>query len=354
VSWPWRIAGYAGIAAVIVLLPHTLIGDSVASQFAYVGIFFIAILGLDILTGHAGQISLGHSAFMALGAYTTGILAVNHGVNIYLTILLGGVVAGVAGFLFGFPALRLTGLYLALATFALAVVVPSLARRFDEFTGGTAGILLPLPTSPTTRLSPYDWLYYLTWVIAGAMFLASVLLLRGKMGRALRAIREDELAATSSGVSLTVYKTLAFGLSAFYAGVAGSLYSIQAFIVNPGTFPIELSIVLLVGFVVGGSGTLLGLIAGAAFIEFVWFVYPVDILGKVIDFGQRLKLPIDDLDPTTSGVAFVVTGVILLVVLFLMPRGLSGLIRLLGGLTKQVYDRQRARVGLFSASRREV
>jgi branched-chain amino acid transport system permease protein len=348
-----RLGGYAVVAAVIVLLPHTLIGDLVASQFAYVGIFFIAILGLDVLTGHTGQISLGHAAFMALGAYTTAILSVDHGVNLYLTIVLAALVAGVGGFLFGFPALRLTGLYLALATFALAVVVPSLAKRFDEFTGGTAGILLPLPTSPTSRLSKDDWLYYLTWAIAALLYAFTLFLLRGKVGRALRAIREHELAATSSGVSLTVYKTFAFGLSAAYAGIAGSLYAIQAFIVNPGTFPIELSIVLLVGFVVGGSGTLIGLIAGAAFIEFVWVVYPVDILGKLIDLAQWLRLPANDLDPTTSGVAFVVTGVILLIVLFLMPQGLSGLIRRLGGLTKRIYSRQITRAGL-TASRREA
>jgi branched-chain amino acid transport system permease protein len=332
-----RSGGYLVLLAVVAALPLFL-GSFRTTQLTYVGVFAIALVGLNILTGFAGQISLGHGAFMALGAYTTAILSVNHGVNELLTIPLGGLVAGLAGFLFGFPALRLAGVYLALATFGLAVVVPSLARRFDEFSGGQAGILLDLPTSPISRLSPERWLYYLTWAIAAVLFAAALAFLRGKRGRAFRAIRENELAAVSSGISLARYKTLAFGVSAFYAGVAGSIYALLNFIVNPGSFPIDLSILLLVGLVIGGVGSLLGVLGGAAFVEFV----PLEagnLPAKVIDFAQKLGLPVADLDPTTAGVPSVVYGIVLILVIAVAPQGAAGLVRRLGAATKAIYSR---------------
>jgi branched-chain amino acid transport system permease protein len=332
-----RGTGYLVLLALVAVLP-VFLGSFRTTQLTYVGVFAIALLGLNVLTGFAGQISLGHGAFMALGAYTTAILSVNHGVNELVTIPLGGLVAGVAGFLFGFPALRLAGVYLALGTFGLAVVVPALARRFDEFTGGQAGILLELPTSPVSRLSPERWLYYLTWGIAALLFAAALAFLRGKRGRAFRAIRENELAAVSSGISLARYKTLAFGVSAFYAGVAGSIYAVLNFIVNPGSFPIDLSILLLVGLVIGGVGSLLGVLGGAAFVEFV----PLEagnLPAKGIDFVQRLGVPVSDLDPTTAGVPSVVYGVLLLLVIAVAPNGVAGLVRRLGAATKEVYSR---------------
>ncbi len=349
-----RTAGYLLLLAAIALLPLA-VSDFRADQFARVGLFFIALMGLNILTGFTGQFSLGHGAFMAIGAYTTAILSVNYGVPDLLTIPLAGIAAGIAGFLFGFPALRLAGVYLALATFALAVIVPSLARyeRFDEHTGGTAGILLDLPTSPIGALSPSKWLYYVTWAIAVVLFAAAVLFVRGKIGRALRAIRENELAAASSGISLSRYKTLAFGVSAFYAGVAGALYGILNFIVNPGTFPIDLSILLLVGLVVGGVGSLTWMIAGAAFVQFIP-LYAGSILGWLVDAAQRLGLPVDDVDPTTSGVPFVVYGVLLLLVLAALPQGAAGLVRQFGALTNRFYSRLSTSEGSVTPPRREA
>jgi branched-chain amino acid transport system permease protein len=332
-----RLGGYAALLAVIAVLPLFL-GSFRTTQLTYVGAFAIALVGLNILTGFAGQISLGHGAFMALGAYTTAILSVNHGVPVLLTIPLGGIVAGVVGFLFGFPALRLAGVYLALGTFGLAIVVPSLARRFDTFTGGQAGILLDLPTSPVGRLSPERWLYYVTWVIAVLLFAGALVFLRGKRGRALRAIRENELAAVSSGISLARYKTLAFGVSAFYAGVAGSIYAILNFIVNPGSFPIDLSILLLVGLVIGGAGSLVGVLIGAAFVEFV----PLDagnVPAKLVDLAGKVGIHISPLDPTTPGVPSVVYGLFLLLIVAVAPRGVAGLVRQVGIATTRLYSR---------------
>jgi branched-chain amino acid transport system permease protein len=332
-----RAFGFAALIIAIAVLPHFL-GSFRTRELAYVGVYAIALLGLNVLTGFTGQISLGHGAFMALGAYTTAILSVSHGVDALLTIPLGGLVAGAAGFLFGFPALRLAGVYLALATFGLAIVVPSLARRFDEFTGGQAGMLLELPTSPTGRLSPETWLYYLTWAIAVVLFAAAILLLRGKTGRAFRAIRENEVAAVSSGISLARYKTLAFGVSAFYAGIAGSIFAILNSFVNPLAFPIDLSILLLIGLVLGGAGSVLGVLGGAAFVHYI----PLEVgsvPAKAIDVAQKVGIPVSDLDPTTPGVPAVAYGAILLLVIVVAPQGAAGLVRRLGALTKRLYSR---------------
>ena len=334
-----RVLGYGALLAAIAALPFVL-GEFRVTQFTYVGTFAIALLGLSILTGYTGQISLGHGGFMAIGAYVTAILSVDHGVYYLLTVPLGGLAAGVVGFLFGFPALRLAGVYLALATFALAVIVPALASRFGELTGGPEGILLELPTSPIARLTPDKWLYYATWGTAAVLFVVALVFVRGRRGRALRAIREHELAAMSSGISLARYKTLAFGVSAFYAGVAGSLYAILNFIVTPGTFQVTLSILLLAGLVVGGASSFLGVLAGAIFVEFAP-LYAGDVLGRLTNTAQRLQLPVGDVDPTTPGVPSVVYGVVLLLVLLVMPNGAAGLVRRVGPLTKRLYSRHR-------------
>jgi len=348
-----RIGGYLAVLAAVAAVPLFL-DPFKTSEVTYVGTYAIALIGLNILTGYTGQISLGHGAFMALGAYTTAILWMNHGVDPWLTIPLAGLVAGVVGFLFGFPALRLTGPYLALATFGLAIVIPALARRFEGLTGGQEGILLDLPTSPVSRLTPEDWMYYLTWGIAAVLFAAALLFLRGKTGRALRAIRENELAAISSGVSLARYKTLAFGVSAFYAGVGGSLFALNfSFIVNPGSFPIDKSIQLLVGLVIGGVGSLLGVLGGAAFVQYVP-IYAGRLPSYAIDFLQWIGIPIGDLDPTTPGVPSVVYGAILLLVIAVAPQGIAGLIRRLGATTMRLYTRPKQEEAPVTPSRRDA
>ena len=239
----------------------------------------MALIGLNILTGYTGQISLGHGAFMAIGGYTTAILMTDHGVKDIVTIPIAIVVTGVAGFLFGLPAARLSGLYLALATFAIAVAMPSVIKRFEGFTGGGSGVNLFGTPELTASLTPVrilgfelnfnNWLYYLAWSIAMIGYVIGWLILRGRTGRAFRAVRDSETAAVSSGVSLARTKALAFGISAAYAGAAGALFAIATTYVNPDTFPVALSIFLLVGVVVAGLGSLQGLIIGAIFIQFM-------------------------------------------------------------------------------------
>jgi branched-chain amino acid transport system permease protein len=333
---PWvpRAIGWAALALVVALVPQFIHGFRIV-EFTYVGIYTVALFGLVILTGITGQISLGQGGFMALGAYTTAILTTDHGWYDLLTVPAGGLVAGVVGFLFGFPALRLSGVYLALATFALAVIVPSVAIAFSGLTGGTGGIFLNLPESPISSISANEWLYYVSWACAAILYVTALVFVAGKRGRALRAIRENELAAVSAGISLARYKTLAFGVSAFYAGVAGSLITILNFTVTPGSFPITLSILLLAGLVVGGSGSLLGAIVGAFFVQYIPS-YSSDVLGPVVNGAQKVGFPIDDVDPTTPGVPSVVYGVILLAILFLMPRGAAGLVARVASLTRRV------------------
>jgi branched-chain amino acid transport system permease protein len=317
------VALFAMLAVVVAVLPAFL-SDFRAQQFAYVAIYLIALIGLDILTGYTGQISLGHGAFMAVGGYTTAILMTDHGVQDLWTIPIAAVVAGLAGFLFGLPALRLTGLYLALATFAIAVSTPAVLKRFEGLTGGGSGKNLFGIPELTGSISPVhvlgwelnfnNWLYYLCWTIALVVLALAWLLLRARTGRAFRAVRDSETAALSSGVSLARYKTLAFGVSAAYAGVAGSLYAIATTYVNPDTFPVSLSIFLLVGVVVGGLGSLTGLIAGAVFIEF---------------------LPLWAQDVSKSpGAPGVIYGVILIAVIFLLPTGAAGLARRVAALVR--------------------
>jgi branched-chain amino acid transport system permease protein len=332
-----EVLAFVVLTAIVAVVPR-LVGDFTAYELAIVGTYFIALLGLAILTGYSGQISLGHGAFMAIGGYTTAILSVDgiygHQVRDLWTIPIAGVVAGVAGLLVGIPALRLSGLYLALITFGIAVSFPQLPKKFDHFFGGTTGKVLNLVTAPFgLDTTPNNWLYYLTWGIALVLLAAAWALLRGKAGRALQAIRDSEVAATSSGVNLATYKTLAFGISAFYAGVAGALYVIARAYMNPDVFPIILSIYLVAALAVGGLNSLIGLIAGAALIYI--------LQNRADDVTRWLNhLPVLNLDPKKPGVPSVVFGVVLIAVMLALPTGVGGLLRRLSApLTRRLYSK---------------
>jgi branched-chain amino acid transport system permease protein len=295
-----ELLAVAAFVAAIGLIPLAL-DTFQAFQFAYVAVYFVAIAGLNVLTGYTGQISLGHGAFMAIGGYTTAILAADHGVGELWTIPLAGLVAGGAGILFGIPATRLSGLYLALATFAIAVATPAVLKHYDGLTGGVTGKTLPLHGN--------DWLYYVNWTVALILLAAAWLMLRGKLGRTFRALRDSEVAAASCGIRLAAYKTAAFGISAFYAGVAGSLLAITVAFVNPDTYPVELSIFIVVGAVAAGLGSLWGIAFGAALIEF-------------------LPVHAQDISKTAPDVIF---GAVLIAVMILLPAGIAPLVRRLVG-----------------------
>ena len=278
-------------------------------QFTLVLVFAIALLGLNILTGYNGQISLGHGAFYAIGAYVAAVLMDKFGVPYWLTVPVAGAVCLAVGFLFGLPALRLEALYLALATFALGVAMPQLLKykRFESWTGGVQGIVIVKPDAPFgLPLSPDQWLYFFTLAITVAMFVFGWNLLRGRVGRALVAIRDQPIAASAMGIDTSIYKSLAFGVSAMYTGVAGALGAIAVQFVAPDSFTLVLSIALLVGMVVGGVASIAGPLFGAVFIQFVPNIA-------------------DQISKAAPGAIY---GIFLIGFMFLMPLGINGAIRL--------------------------
>jgi len=298
----------AAVAAVAIAsgLPFVL-SNFRLFQFTQVAIYAIALLGLNILTGYNGQISLGHGAFYALGAYTTAIMIDKWNVGYGLTIPVAGVVCLVVGFLFGVPALRLEGLYLALATFSLALAVPQILKYFEHWTGGSQGIVLTKPDAPLgLKLSADQWLYYLTLAILIVLFVLAWNLLRGRSGRALVAIRDHPIAAQTMGINSALYKSLAFGVSAGYTGVAGALSALAIAFVAPDAFNVFLSITLLVGIVIGGLASVSGAIYGGFFIQFV------------PNWAQDIS----------KAAPWAIYGVFLIVFMYAMPRGIAGTLRL--------------------------
>ena len=310
---------YAFLLAAVVVAPF-FFSHYRTYQLAFVGLYLVALSGLDILTGFTGQISLGHGAFMGIGAYTTTILVVDHGWRDLWTIPVAGVVAGLIGIGFGIPATRFSGPYLALATFAIPLSFIGVLKRFPHFTGGNVGKSLPqLHPEFDWHANPSVWFYVVCWTVALVMFPLAFFIVRGRFGRALRAVRDSEIASTANGVSTAMVKTAAFGVSAFFCGVAGALYAIGITYVNPDTFPIDLSILLLVGIVLGGAGSLGGMLFGALFVEFIRISWGPALLNL---FSHAHHV-----NTHAPGSSLVVYGVVLMLVLYAAPAGAAGLVR---------------------------
>ena len=285
-----------------------LLSDFRAFQGAQILVYAIAILGLNLLVGFNGQISLGHGAFYALGAYVAAILMDRFGVPYWATLPAAAAICLAAGFLFGLPALRLEGHYLALATFGLALSVPQLLKdhAIQRWTGGVEGITLVKPDPPAgLALSADKWLYLFVLLVTALLFAAARNLLRGRIGRALMAIRDHQVAAEAMGINAAFYKSAIFGVSAMYTGIAGALGAIIVQYVSPDSFPIFLSIFLLVGVVVGGVASLWGALVGAAFL----LIAP-DLAGEV--------------SKSATGAVY---GAILIVTMYRLPVGVKAQLR---------------------------
>jgi branched-chain amino acid transport system permease protein len=310
----------AGLLLAACALP-LLVSDYRVFQFNLVLVYAIALLGLNLLTGYNGQISLGHGAFYAIGAYCAAILMDKYGVPYWATLPVAGAVCLLVGFLFGLPALRLEGLYLALATFALGVSLPSLLKyhHLEKWTGGVQGIVITKPEPPFgLPINADQWLYYFTLAVAIVMFLLAWNLLRGRVGRALVAIRDNHIATEVMGVNNAMYKSLAFGVSAMYTGVAGALGAIAIQYVAPDSFNIFLSIVFLVGIVVGGLASISGAIYGALFIQFVPNIA----------------------DEISKAAPWAIFGIFLIGFVYLMPMGVAGAVRMaVARLTRKAQNR---------------
>ena len=302
-------------------------------QFSQVLIYAVALMGLNLLTGFNGQLSLGHGAFFALGGYGTAILIVKFGVPYALAIPIASVVCFVAGFLFGFPALRLGGLYLALATFALAVATPQLLayKGLDFLTGGSQGVQVPKPGPLFGLPMNVDQSVFALCLIAVVVLLwVAHNLTTGRIGRAWVAIRDHPIAAETMGVDAALYKTICFGVSAFYAGVAGGLDAIAVGFVSPDSFGLTLSLAFLVGVVIGGLASIAGVLFGALFIEFV----PNIADQLTVYFGENAK--------ALPGAVY---GLLMILMMAAAPRGIAGLLGALArasGLDARAEDPKRA------------
>jgi branched-chain amino acid transport system permease protein len=300
-----RVAGWLALAVVAVLVPF-FFGSFRVGQFTQALALAIAVLGLNLLVGYSGQISLGHGAFFALGAYTSAISINDLGVPYLLTLPMAGAVCALAGFLLGLPALRLRGLYLALVTLGVAIATPQIIKRASGLTGGTQGLSIDKVTAPAwSGLADDQWLYFVTLVVTVVMFVLAAFLVRGRVGRALVAIRDNEIAARTMGVDLARYKTGTFAVSAAYAGVGGAIFTLPIGFLAPESFPLALSFAFLAAIVVGGLATIGGAVFGALFIEFVP-VYAADV------------------DEALAGVIY---GGVLILFMYLLPGGVMGLVR---------------------------
>jgi branched-chain amino acid transport system permease protein len=298
----WRWAGTAALIAVAVVLPFTVSNYHVF-ELTQVMIYAIAVLGLNILTGYNGQISLGHGGFFAAGAYTAAILMQRYGVPYWATLPPAALVCFGLGVLFGLPALRFEGPYLALVTLAMAVAMPQLLKYFDNWTGGKQGLVLIKPMPPPELGIDRDrWLYLFVLVVLLVAIRVAANLLNGRTGRAFVAIRDHPIAAAAMGINTARYKTLAFGTSTLFTGVAGALAAIVIGVVAPESFTLFLSLSFLIGSAVGGIATIGGAIVGGFFIEFV----------------PNFANDISDAAP------WAIYGLTMLLFMYVMPRGVVG------------------------------
>jgi branched-chain amino acid transport system permease protein len=296
------------VGFIVALLLPFVAKNFLVFQLTLALIYALAILGLNLLTGFNGQFSLGHSAFYGIGAYTAAILIDQADVAYYWTLPAAGAVCFTVGFLFGLPALRLHSIYLALATFALATAMPQLLKStpIEPWTGGVQGIVIIKPEAPLgLPLNADQWLYYFTILVAVVMYLCAANLVRSRTGRAIMAIRDNPIAASAMGIDVARYKTLTFGVSALYTGIAGALGAIAVQFVAPDSFTVDLSIAMFVGLVVGGVGSIPGTLLAGLFVLFVPNVA----------------------EQVSRGLAQAVYGVILIVVIFVMPSGAAGFVR---------------------------
>ena len=270
----------------------------------------LAVLGLNLVTGFSGQISLGHGAFYAIGAYTTVLLIEHAGWSFWPTLPVSAAVCALVGFGVGFPALRLGGLYLALVTFSLAVAVPQILKHksIEHWTGGVQGLFIIKPEPPAwlpVQLSADQWMYLVALTIAAVMFWLAWNLIHSRIGRALMATRDNPTAAEAMGMDIAMLKTRAFAVSAMVTGIAGSLSAAVVEFVAPDSFGFFVSITFFVGMVVGGVSSILGSIFGGLFVVFV---------PNIAETISR----------AAPGVIY---GVILIAFLFLLPDGVAGLVR---------------------------
>lgn len=289
----------------------------------YMAINVIVTVGLNMLVGYTGQISLGHAGFFAIGAYMTVLSMTRFHLPFLLALLLGGFIAAFFGFILGLPALRLEGPYLAIATLGFGMAITQVIGRWQIF-GGRMGIEVPSPAFGSFTLNSDVKIYFLIVCIAFLLTLMARNLMKTKVGRAFIAIRDSDIAAETMGVNLVYYKTLAFAVSAFYVGVAGGLMAFLLGFINPSSFNFILSIYFLAFVIVGGLGSIFGSIMGG--IVMTWLILVLDkvqelpYLGEALIFFSAKWMNLSGL-PNISSIIF---GLIIVLVVVFEPLGLYG------------------------------
>jgi branched-chain amino acid transport system permease protein len=320
----WLLIGIVVAAALLPLLKW-VVPDTVSDYRLFLlstmMIAAIAVLGLNLLTGFNGQISLGHGAFYAVGAYTAAVLMDKLNMPYWACLPAAALMCFVVGFLFGLPALKLEGHYLALATFALALAVPQILKYkwLENVTGGVQGIVLLKPEAPFgLPLSEDQWLYYYCFGVMVLLFWGARNILNSRSGRAMMAIRDHAMAADTMGIDTARYKTTTFGISAAYTGIAGALSASAIAFVAPDSFGFFLSISILIGLVVGGVASLTGSVIGGIFV--------VLVQNTAQALSTFLK---NDLGVPFDVSAYSIYGILLLVLMYFMPMGIAGGVLLL-------------------------
>ena len=296
----WLLGAF--LAALLVVTP--LVAPSYLTfQLTGVMAYAVAAIGLNLIIGYAGQISLGHNAFFALGAYTAALSVAHLQVHYVVSVLIAAAVTFVVGFLAGFPAQRLKGLYLALITLVLAVSVSPVIKHFKAYTNGMSGMSVDRPTPPVwSGLTQDAWVYYVVLMFTVVCFFLARNFVAGSTGSALTAVRHSPLAASSMGVDVNGYKVLIFGLGSMFAGIGGAIFNFSIGFIAPDSFNLLLSVSFLAAIVVGGLGTVWGALVAGLFLQFVPS-YASDI---------------------SNALAGAVYGGILIVCMFFMPKGIVG------------------------------
>ena len=316
----WAVAVVALLFAVV--LPG-LLHEYYLSIINLVLIAIVGALGLNILVGYTGQISVGHAAFMSVGAYTAANLAVRLDLPFWITLPAGGLMAALIGAIVGIPSLRIKGLYLAIATLAGQLIIEWTINHVPAISGGAqASIEVPRPTLLGTELKTQGQLYFFLLFFAALAIVATLNLVRSRIGRAFVAIRDQDIAAEIIGINIYRYKLLSFAISSFYAGVCGVLYTYYLGIANYEQFQIVVSIDYLAMIIIGGLGSVLGSILGAAFVTML----PIVIRWIVEGFGSYF-FTASELAGVSSSARLIVFGGLIIFFLVVEPEGLNRLWR---------------------------
>jgi branched-chain amino acid transport system permease protein len=312
------VLAVAGLAVVWVITSRVSSYDDF--QIAQIGAYLVAIAGLTVLTGLNGQLSLGHGALMAIGAYATALLMLHTHLPLAVILLLASCATGVAGLFIGIGAARLRGPYLAGATLALAVALPGIAYRWPSTLGGDTGFTINQPIPPSFLGTDFDQQEWIAWISALCAVLALVVLanlVRSRYGRSFRAVRDDEIAASLAGIHVARTQVVAFVVSATCAGLGGALLALSTGTVNPLGFPLSLSIALVAAMVIGGIGSIIGALWGAILVVYL----PQWATSASNRFGFSTAV--------SSNLAFALYGLALIVVMLVLPGGIQGGVRTL-------------------------